>query len=189
MSASADPVRVYWYWRRTLLDPSTAPDQAVAASTIIAQMERWYPAMARSRPPKDEQTGADLSNPWDFLSATPVPSSFGEEQSNPERGQPVNWRRGHVAWVFSPEIPGRYCFVIGATDTQVCVVCADDPRSNTACIENEPLLHVWVARGAAHAPKNRYMTYRPGYEAARTIRDEDGMRAQVPYFDPLGRHR
>lgn len=191
MSAGADPTRVYWYWRRTLLDPSTEPEAAVAASTIVAQMERWYPNISRSKPPADEQTGADLSNPWDFLITSEIHPSFHQEQNSPKRGQPVNWRAGVVGWVFSPEVPGRFGFVVGTTDTRVCIVVEGDPRiKDTYSMAGDSSLHIWVDRGAIHAPSYWYprdnRTY--GYIAAKTAAEETAVTYSGGSYGPFGRN-
>ncbi len=195
MSAGADPIRVYWFWRRTLLDPNTDAEQAVQASTILGLMERWYPALQRSRPPADEATGADLANPWDFLVTGQVPYSFSQEQQSQNHGKAVNWQRGLVGWVFSPEVPGRYGYVVGATDTRVCVVVEDDPRlKNKWNYTADQTLYVWVDRGAIHAPEawhgNTAQLKRACTVESEERYREDTLRAQLhtPYY-PGGRSR
>lgn len=172
MSAGADPVRVYWFWRRTLLDPNTDADRQLAASETLRMLQDWYPGLKRSQPPKDEGTGADLSNPWDFLSK-PAHSILNEQSNhNTNLGQPVNWRPGLIAWVFSPEVPGRYCYVVGVAE-QLCCVVADDPRlvAYTSGADR-PELHIWVDRRAAHAPYMFQGVYPSGFGVAVTVEKE-----------------
>lgn len=151
MSAGSDPVRVYWFWRRTLLDPNTDAERQVAATATLTMLERWYPSISRSAPPPDEGTGADLSNAWDFLTNTKNAGEIFYASSHPDFGKPVLPQVGRVAWCFSPEIPGRGVQIVGMTASKVCVAVLDDPRLVKDSAHARPDTHFWVDASALHA--------------------------------------
>lgn len=145
-----DPARVYWFWRRKLLDFDTPADTVAMAQAVLQMLERWYPALVHSAPPADEATGEPLSHAVDFVFTYQEPNFVSEmRHSRPF----ADWRTGDAAWCFAPEVPGHYVAVVGVAGDRACVFVLADPRIRKLSDPyKDKALHVWVAVSSLRAP-------------------------------------
>ncbi len=146
-STGLDPKRVYWYWRRVLLDPNTPPEQSLSAAGTLRLLQEWYPHLAKSRPPEGFE---DLKGPWDFL-LTPGIRLPGYGGASLKVGEPVAWKPGTYGWAYCPEVQNRYVGVMGVTGDRLCVIVEDDPRFPMQPT-TDPECQLWVPAVGVHQP-------------------------------------
>lgn len=111
-----------------LLDPNTAPELAIQASNIIAQMERWHPSLATSKPP--ESVEIDKADPFYFVVTNYIPTHIRiiggfhehEDSNTAYPVEPSMWQKGDIALSYCRELTDWRVGILAISGTNAHVV-------------------------------------------------------------------